>query len=312
MNEKAPAFRNKYKLTNFLMKNKKILVFGSSGFLGNHLVKSLIKQNEVIQFDTTPPVEKHNNTTFIKGSILDKALVAKAMKGVDIVYHFAAMTDLDTVNSNPASAIEINIAGTTNILESCIEAKIKRLIFSSSVYVYSKTGGIYKLTKQACELLIKDYEKMYDLNYTILQLGSVYGPNSTQKNLISRLIIESIVNGAMVHYGTGKEIRQYIYIKDVIEAAIASFDYKYNKQKVILIGVESISISKLMDKIISLTGKDIKKIFKLNNYNIHYRTSPFDMSLDGAIFFDFKSAIDLDEGLSATFSSIMDNYKKYS
>ena len=91
------------------------------------------------------------------------------MKCVDIVYHFAAMTDLDTVNSNPATAIEINIAGTSNILDSCIEEKIQRLIFSSSVYVYSKTGGIYKSTKQACELLIKDYDKMYGLNYTILQ-----------------------------------------------------------------------------------------------------------------------------------------------
>ena len=95
--------------------------------LVHRVIKSLIKQNEVIEFDTIPPTKKHNNTTFIRGSILDKALVAKAMKGVDIVYHFAAMTDLDTVNSNPASAIEINIAGTTNILESCIEAKIKRL-----------------------------------------------------------------------------------------------------------------------------------------------------------------------------------------
>ena len=103
------------------------------------------------------------------------------MKDVDIVYHFAAMTDLDTVNRDPATAIEINIAGTSNILDSCIEEKIQRLIFSSSVYVYSKTGGIYKSTKQACELLIKDYDKMYDLNYTILQLGSVYGPNSTKK-----------------------------------------------------------------------------------------------------------------------------------
>ena len=80
------------------MKNKKILVFGSSGFLGNHLVKSLIKQNEVIEFDIIPPKEKHKNTTFIRGSILDKTLVSKAMKDVDIVYHFAAMTDLDTVN----------------------------------------------------------------------------------------------------------------------------------------------------------------------------------------------------------------------
>lgn len=292
------------------MRNKKILVFGSSGFLGNHLVKSLLLQNKVIQFDTIQPKIKYKNTIFIEGSILDKALVAKAMKGVDIVYHFAAMTDLDTVNTNPATAIEINIAGTTNILESCIEQKVKRLIFSSSVYVYSKKGGIYKSTKQACELLIKDYEKMYGLNYTILQLGSVYGPNSNRKNLIYRFIIDSITNGVMQHRGTGKEIRKYIYVKDVIKAAIACINYQYNKQKVILIGLESICITELMDKIISLIGKDIKKIFNINNYDIHYKTSPFDKSLDGAIYYDFKSTINLDEGLKNTIISIKNNSKK--
>ena len=292
------------------MKNKRILVFGSSGFLGNHLVQSLIEQNEVIEFDISPPKNNHNNTTFIEGSILDKASVSKAMKGVDIVYHFAAMTDLDTVNSNPAKAIEINIAGTPNILDACIEEKIKRLIFSSSVYVYSKNGGIYKSTKQACELLIKDYDKMYNLNYTILQLGSVYGPNSTKKNLISRLIIESIDNGTMVHYGTGNELRQYIYVKDVIKAAVTTLKHRYNRQKVILIGKESISISELMDKIISLVGKDVNKIFKINNYDIHYNTSPFDISSDGAIYFDFKSPTKIDDGLSYTISSINNNYNK--
>ena len=290
------------------MKNKKILIFGSSGFLGNHLVESLVENNEVIGFDIIHPKNKHKNVSYIKGSILDKALVSNAMKGVDIVYHFAAMTDLDTVNDNPAAAIEINIAGTSNILDSCIEEKIKRLIFSSSVYVYSKAGGIYKSTKQACELLIKDYDKMYNLNYTILQLGSVYGPSSSQKNLISRLIIESIANGAMQHYGTGNEVRQYIYIKDVIRAAIASLNFKYNKKKVILIGMESISISKLMDKIIFLLGRDIKKIFKINDYDIHYKTSPFDLNLDGAIFFDLDSSTNLDEGLINTINSINKNY----
>ena len=148
-----------------MIKNKKILVFGSSGFLGSHLVKSLYKKNEVIQFDSNSPRKEYEGTTFIHGSILDKTLVSNAMKGVEVVYHFAALTDLDTVNNNPAPAIEINIAGTSNVLDACIENSIKRLIFSSSVYVYSKTGGVYKSTKQACELLIKDYDKMHNLNY---------------------------------------------------------------------------------------------------------------------------------------------------
>jgi len=284
------------------MKNKKILVFGSSGFLGAHLIESLFKENQVIQFDTNPPNTKYDGTTFVQGSILDKGLVLQAMKDVDIVYHFAALTDLDTVNNDPAPAIEINIAGTSNILDACIERKIERFIFSSSVYVYSKSGGVYKSTKQACELLIKDYDRMHDLNYTILQLGSVYGPNSSQKNLITKFIVQAMLKGEMEHYGTGDEIRQYIYIKDVIKAAISSVRNRYNKQKVILIGNESVSISELMDQIISLLGGDIKKIFYNKNYDIHYKSTPFDMEIDEAINYD--SITLLRDGLRQTITSI--------
>ena len=286
------------------MINKKILVFGSSGFLGNHLVESLYKDNKIIQFDMNPPKKEYEGTTFIQGSILDKTLVFNAMKDVEIVYHFAALTDLDSVNNDPAPAIEINIAGTSNILEACIEKNIERLIFSSSVYVYSKKGGIYKSTKQACELLIKDYDKMYDLNYTIMQLGSVYGPNSNQTNLITRLIFEAINIGIMKHSGKGDEIRKYIFVNDVIKASIDLINKKYNKQKVILIGNESVSISELMNRIISLLGSDIKKIFYNKNYNIHYKSSPFDMNVDEAINYDFDSITSLQDGLKQTITSI--------
>ena len=102
------------------MKNRKILVFGSSGFLGKHLVESLYKDNKVIQFDTNPPQKEYDGTSFIQGSILDKTLVINAMEDIDIVYHFAALTDLDTVNNDPAPAIEIkascNIKNKKNIL----------------------------------------------------------------------------------------------------------------------------------------------------------------------------------------------------
>ncbi len=136
------------------MKNKKILILGSSGFLGSNLVKFLLKNNEIVQFDVNPPPNNFTDSEYIQGSILDKRLLTSAMKDIDIVYHFAAMTDIDIVNDNPAQAIEVNIAGTSNVLETCIQEKIERFIFSSIVYVYSEFFCLYKSTKQACELLI--------------------------------------------------------------------------------------------------------------------------------------------------------------
>ena len=286
------------------MENKKILILGSSGFLGSHLVKFLLKNNEVVQFDMNPPPQKIADSEFIKGSILDKTLVTSAMKDVDIVYHFAAMTDIDIVNESPAQAIEVNIAGTSNVLEACVQEKIERFIFSSSVYVYSEFGGVYKSTKQACELLIEDYNEMHDLAYTILQLGSVYGPGAKQINLISRLINEALSLKEIHHYGTGEEVRQYIYVKDVVQAAATSIDNNYKNKKIILLGNERITISELMDKIIFHTDSNIQKVFHDDQYGIHYKLSPFHTNPDGAVNLKIETPVLLNSGLKKTINAI--------
>ena len=287
------------------MENKKILILGSSGFLGSHLVKFLLKNNEVVQFDMNPPPQKIADSEFIKGSILDKTLVTSAMKDVDIVFHFAAMTDIDIVNDNPAQAIEVNIAGTSNVLEACVQEKIERFIFSSSVYVYSEFGGVYKSTKQACELLIEDYNEMHDLSYTILQLGSVYGPGAKQTNLISRLINEALSLKEIHHYGTGEEVRQYIYVEDVVQAAATLIDNNYKNKKIILLGNERITISELMDKIIFHTDSNIQKVFHDDQYGVHYKLSPFHTNPDGAVSLKIEIPVLLNSGLKKTINAII-------
>ena len=274
------------------MENKKILILGSSGFLGSHLVKFLLKNNEVVQFDVNPPPKKITGSEFIQGSILDKPLVA------------SAMTDIDIVNDNPARAIEVNIAGTSNVLEACIQEKVERFIFSSSVYVYSEFGGIYKSTKQACELLIEDYNEMHDLGYTILQLGSVYGPGAKQINLISRLINEALSLKEIHHYGTGEEVRQYIYVQDVVQAAATSIDNNYKNKKIILLGNERITISELMDKIIFHTDSNIQKVFHDDQYGIHYKLSPFHTNPDGVVSLKIETPVLINSGLKKTINAI--------
>ena len=292
--------------------NKKILIFGSSGFLGQHLVSLLKKDNEIIQFDINSPEDSISDSNFIQGSILDTELVLTATKDVDIVYHFAAMTDLDIVNNNPAKAIEVNIAGTSNILDACIKEKVERFIFSSSVYVYSQFGGVYKSTKQACELLIEDFDKMHGLNYTILQLGSVYGPAAKQTNLISRLIKEALTTDQFQHSGSGLEERQYIFVKDVVNALINVANRQYKNKKVILLGSESVRISQLMEMISSQFEKDIYKIFKKDGYGIHYKSSPFQTDPKGAIYYKLESPTPLKDGLRETIKFIQEELSNQS
>ena len=97
-----------------------------------------------------------------------------------------------------------------------VKNNIKRFMFASSIYVFSEQGGIYRTTKQSCELLIENYSKKYGLKYTNLRFGSLYGPRANKFNFINNIIYQALNKRTMIRNGDGKEIRNYI---NVIDAA---------------------------------------------------------------------------------------------
>ena len=136
----------------------KILVTGSSGFLGSHLVDHLVKEgHNVILFDSQSSNYIKKNKFEIVGSILDFKSLKKAMKGCDYVYHFADQTDIDLSTKQIQDTLDINITGTLNVLNLAKQYKIKKVIFASSVYVDSNLGSFYKITKHTCEQLLFEF-----------------------------------------------------------------------------------------------------------------------------------------------------------
>ena len=135
-------------------------------------------------------------------------------------------------DENPINAIKYNIIGTTNILEACKNNKIERLVFSSSVYVYSEHGSIYRITKQTCELLIENFNEKYNLKYTILRYGSLYGPRANKFNFIYNAINQALVENKITRKGDGSEIRDYIHVIDAailsVEILNSKFENEYN------------------------------------------------------------------------------------
>nr|HPN32159.1 NAD(P)-dependent oxidoreductase [bacterium] len=133
----------------------KVIVFGGSGFIGNQTVKALFEKGfNVTIFDITPPLNIDKNIKFIKGDIKDLNCVRVAIENKDIVYNFAGIVDLDIANKSPYNAIYTNVTGNLNILEACVQNKVKRYIFASSIYVYSDKGSFYRCSKQMCEIMI--------------------------------------------------------------------------------------------------------------------------------------------------------------
>ena len=109
--------------------NKRALIIGGSGFIGSH-VADLLSENkyEVTVFDQQHSQWLNGNQKFIKGSIIDQELLNKTCKGMNYVYNFAAIADINKLISNPSNSININILGNLNVLEACKINKVERFI----------------------------------------------------------------------------------------------------------------------------------------------------------------------------------------
>ena len=161
----------------------KITVIGGSGFLGSHLSDSLSdRRNKVVIFDKKKSKYlKKGSQKMIVGDISNINHLRRAIKGSEVVYHFAGISDIGESIKKPMETARINILGTANVLQLCKEYNIKKIIFASTIYVSSSQGGFYRVSKQACELMIEEYKKRFNLNYTIVRFGSIYGPRSKQR-----------------------------------------------------------------------------------------------------------------------------------
>ncbi|MFA5256467.1 MAG: NAD-dependent epimerase/dehydratase family protein, partial [Candidatus Omnitrophota bacterium] len=199
----------------------KAIVFGGSGFLGSHVADALDDAgHDVFIYDIKPSRYLRPSQTMITGDILDEKKAAAAVKGCDIVYNFAGIADIDEAGKKPLESVKCNILGNSILLEAARKAKIKRFVFASSLYVYSKAGGFYRSTKQACELLIENYHEVFKMPYTILRYGSLYGPRTDGNNFIYAIIKQALTHNKISRHGDGEEIREYIHVRDAAKGSV--------------------------------------------------------------------------------------------
>src|SRR3989338_8334281 len=197
------------------MDQKRVVVVGGSGFLGSHVADVLTAQNYAVTlFDQKKSPYVQKDQEMIVGNILDRDRVESLLNGVDIVYNFSGISDIEEAKQNPLLTIETNILGNSILLEACRKQNVGHLLFASTVYVYSNVGSFYRTTKRACELLMEDYQKAYGINFTIMRYGSLYGPRCSQNNWIYKILRQAIEEGKIVRQGNGEELREYIHVAD--------------------------------------------------------------------------------------------------
>ncbi|NQU57198.1 MAG: NAD(P)-dependent oxidoreductase [Rhodospirillales bacterium] len=254
----------------------RILVTGGSGFLGSHLADALFKHgHNVVLFDVETSPYRQDSQKMIVGDILDRDAFGKAMAGCDVIYHLAAVADLDEAIKTPRHAIEVNIMGTANALELARANDIKRFVYASTIYVYSDHGSFYRTTKRAGELLIEDYRKQYGLAYTVLRFGSLYGPRADDHNSLYRMLSQALDERCIDYLGSGKEIREYIHVIDAAESAAEILDEKFENESISLTGRERMTTREMLEMINEVMGGDITLNFQPDTTEGHYVQTPY-------------------------------------
>jgi UDP-glucose 4-epimerase len=233
----------------------------------------------------------------IVSDILDPESVKKACLGMDIVYNFAGVADINESKNHSYKTIQTNVMGTTNILEACIANKIKRMIFASTVYVYSESGSFYRASKQACELIIECYHKQRGLDFTILRYGSLYGPRVNDSNWIHNIISQAITKKKITRKGDGEELREYIHVYDAARLSAKTLSDEFKNEYVIITGQQPIRIKDLMVMIKEMLNNEIELEFLNEEYEEHYEITPYNFRPKLAKRIIDSSYVDLGQGV---------------
>jgi UDP-glucose 4-epimerase len=253
----------------------KITVFGGSGFLGSHVCDQLSEAgHQVTIYDQIASPWIRDNQQMIVGDILDPEKVLEAVSGKDMVYNFAGIADIAEANKSAVDTIKYNILSNTYILDACVECKIKRFIFASTLYVYSNAGGFYRCSKQACENYIENYYQLFGLEYTVLRYGSLYGPRDN-RNAIYRFVKEALESDTIHYYGSPEALREYIHVIDAAKSSVKMLESSFSNQYVMITGHQPMRVGDVLKMIAEIINKPLEFVFDHQTTREHYEVTPY-------------------------------------
>ena len=242
----------------------KILVTGGAGFIGSHIVDRLLSEGfEVTVYDDMSSGRPENLSQnqgkkefhFVKGDIRDWNLVRKTMKDVDAVFHEAALVSVARSIKEPLLTNDLNVVGALNVLKAASDQGVKRFVFASSAAVYGNTQskrineGVtpnpmspYGVSKLAGELYAKYFYNVHGLETVSLRCFNAYGPRqsldaqSPYTGVITIFLNRLLGDLPPTIFGDGEQTRDYVFVKDIVEANMLALDSKNASGQIFNIG----------------------------------------------------------------------------
>lgn len=217
----------------------RILITGGAGFIGSHLARQYQGQAEVIILDNLRSGYLKNlagvDHTFIHGSITDPDAVARAMQGVDLVFHLAALISVPESIEKPRECVEINVNGLLNVLDAAAHAGVRKLVLASSAAIYGDNPTVpktedmlpepkspYAITKLDGEYYLDLYRRERALDTASLRFFNVFGPrqdpNSAYAAAVPIFIQKALAGEDLTIFGDGGQTRDFIHVTDIVAA----------------------------------------------------------------------------------------------
>lgn len=256
-----------------------VLVTGAAGFIGSHLTERLVElgaaTRALIHYNSSGSrgwldEAADAGIEYVPGDVCDRETLARAMKGVDTVFHLAALIAIPYSYRAPASYVRTNVEGTMNVLQTALDAGVRRVIHTSTSEVYGSARRVpideahplqaqspYAATKIGADMLAESFRRSFGLPVGILRPFNTYGPRQSARAVIPSIISQALAGGP-VQLGRLDPTRDFNYVLDTVDGFVRMADVVTLPEGVVHLGtgVET-SIRDLAARILAIVGRDL-------------------------------------------------------
>lgn len=295
------------------------LITGGAGFIGSHLARELVRQNQrVIIYDNLSAGALANlqeaaaSVCAIQGDIRDLPTLRNACEGADYILHHAALSSVPQSVQNPRETMDINIEGTANVLEAAHHSGVKRVLFAGSSAIYGQKAhgpcaenaeqdcqSPYALSKQIGLKLCHNYSRMYGLETVGLIYFNVFGPGqnplSAYAAVIARFLRRAAENKPLEIEWDGLQSRDFVSVHDVVQANLLAAFKGQSAQNYNVAQGKSYTLLELAQAVEQISGRKLERIFYPKRAG-DVRFSAADISKIRAL--GFSPSVTLEEGLA--------------
>jgi UDP-glucose 4-epimerase len=240
-----------------------VLVTGGSGFIGSHVVDRLTAAGHRPRILDVRASEWHepSDVETVLGDVRTLEDVVRASRGCAAICHLAAVADVAHVHAEPADSTELNATGTLNVLEAARLLATPRVVYASTVWVYSDVDAeevdedtllcppahLYTAGKLAGELYCRSYAELYGVQSTIVRFGIPYGPRARPAAVIPSFVARARAGEALSIAGTGEQQRSFVYVEDLAQGVVAALAPAAAGRTYNLAGRETVTIRGLAE-----------------------------------------------------------------